>query len=219
MALLAEHNAVSDEPITVAIETASGLLPAALRSAGVPLIAINPSAVSRYRDRHSPSRAKSDAGDALVLANILRTDPHSHRQLPVDSQLTQSIQVLARAHQDAVWDRMQIANKLRSVLREYYPTFFAAFADLASREARATLHLAPSPVQGQRVRKSSLTTALRRAGRTRGIPAAVEQIHTTLHDDQLRLAPRSRPRWPSTPPRCCTPSTPQSTTSPDSRNH
>jgi transposase len=190
MGLLAEQNAVSEAPITVAIETSKGLLPAALRAAGVPLIAINPLAVSRYRDRHSPSRGKSDAGDAFVLANILRTDPHSHRPLPVDSELAQSIQVLARAHQDAVWDRMQIANKLRAVLREYYPTFLAAFTDLASKEARATLHIAPSPVQGQRVRAGSLTTALRRAGRTRGIPAAVAQIHAALHEDQLRQAPQ-----------------------------
>jgi hypothetical protein len=153
-----------------------------------PLIAINPLAVSRYRDRHSPSRAKSDAGDAFVLANILRTDPHAHRPLPVDSELAQSIHVLARAHQDAVWDRMQIANKLRSVLREY-PTLLAAFAELASREARAVLHLAPSPAQGQLVRRASLTAALRRAGRTRGIPAAVQQIHTALHQDQLRQPP------------------------------
>ena len=96
MGLLAEQNAVSEAPITVAIETSKGLLPAALRAAGVPLILINPLAVSRYRDRHSPSRGKGDAGDAFVLANILRTDPDSHRPLPVDSALAQSIQVLAR---------------------------------------------------------------------------------------------------------------------------
>src|SRR5215471_6656438 len=190
MRLLAEQNAISEQPITVAIETAKGLLPTALRAAGVPLIAINPLAVSRYRDRHSPSRAKSDAGDAFVLANILRTDPHAHRPLPVDSELAQSIHVLARAHQDAIWDRMQIANKLRSVLREYYPTFLGAFTELASREARAVLHLAPAPAQGQLVRRPSLTAALRRAGRTRGIPAAVDQIHTALHQDQLRQPPR-----------------------------
>jgi transposase len=186
MGLLAEQQALCDEPITVAIETAKGLLPTALRAAGIALVAINPLAVSRYRDRHSPARAKSDAGDAFVLANILRTDPHSHRPLPVDSELAQSIHVLARAHQDAVWDRMQIANKLRSVLREYYPTFLAAVDDLASKEARAVLHLAPSPAQGQLVRKSSLTAALRRGGRSRGVPAAVDAIHTALHGDQLR---------------------------------
>ena len=190
MSLLAEQNLISDEPITVAIETAKGLLPAALRAAGVLLVAINPLAVSRYRDRHSPSRAKSDAGDAFVLANILRTDPYAHRPLPVDSELAQSIHVLARVHQDAVWERMQIANKLRSVLREYYPIFLAAFAELASREARAVLHLAPAPAQGQSVRRARLTAALRRAGRTRGIPDTVEQIHAALHQDQLRQPPQ-----------------------------
>ena len=189
MNMLAEQQSLSSEPITVAIETSKGLLPVALRAAGVPVVAINPLAVSRYRDRHSPSRSKSDAGDAYVLANILRTDPHSHRSLPVDSELAQSIQVLARAHQDAVWDRMQIGNKLRCVLREYYPTFHAAFDDLTSREARATLRLAPSPMHGQQLRKSSLTAALRRAGRTRGIPATVNTIHAALHVEQLRQPP------------------------------
>lgn len=64
---------------------------------------------------------------------------------------------------------MQIANKLRSVLREYYPVFLDAFDDLSSKEARATLHLAPTPASGHVVRKASLTAALRRAGRTRSL--------------------------------------------------
>jgi transposase len=87
MSMLAEQQGQCEQPISVAIETSKGLLPAALRASGIALVAINPLAVSRYRDRLSPSRAKSDAGDAFVLANILRTDPHNHRPLPVDSEL------------------------------------------------------------------------------------------------------------------------------------
>lgn len=68
--------------------------------AGVP---INPLAVSRYRDRYSPIHTKSDAGDAIVLANIVRTDGDYPRCLPDDSD--HAIRVLARAHQDAIWDR------------------------------------------------------------------------------------------------------------------
>ena len=37
--------------------------------------------------------------------------------LPADSEQAQAIRVLARAHQDAIWDRQQAANKLRSLLR------------------------------------------------------------------------------------------------------
>jgi hypothetical protein len=53
----------------------------------------------------------------------------AHRQLPADSELAQAIAVLARAQQDAVWDRTQAHNKLRSQLREFYPAILAAFAE------------------------------------------------------------------------------------------
>src|SRR6476646_3272776 len=66
--LLADHGDTADEPIPVAIETGRGLLVACLRSTGRPVYAINPLAVSRYRERHSVARAKSDHADAMVLA-------------------------------------------------------------------------------------------------------------------------------------------------------
>ncbi len=65
--------------------------------------------------------AKSDHADAVVLAGILRTDQAAHRPLPADSELVQAIAVLARAQQDAVWDRTLAHNRLRSLLREFYP--------------------------------------------------------------------------------------------------
>jgi transposase len=95
----------AESPVPVAIETSRGLLVAGLRATGRDVYAINPMAVARYRDRHTVSRKKSDAQDAAALANILRTDRHAHRPLPRDSELVQSIAVLARAQQDAVWDR------------------------------------------------------------------------------------------------------------------
>jgi transposase len=183
--LLAEHRERSDAPIPVAIETAKGLLPAALRAAGYQLFPINPLAVSRYRDRYAVSRAKSDPGDALVLANILRTDRAAHRPLPADSELAGSIRVLARAQQDAVWDRQQAANKLRSLLREYYPTLLATFEDLTSRDARATLGVAPTPAAATTLRRPTLRAALIRAGRRRNLDRQVDRILTGLRAEQF----------------------------------
>nr|WP_244328841.1 transposase [Streptomyces marokkonensis] len=80
--ILAEHGDSPSDPISVAIETSHGLLVAALRTGSRKVFAINPLAAARYRDRHSVSRKKSDPGDALVLANILRTDMQYARQLP-----------------------------------------------------------------------------------------------------------------------------------------
>ncbi len=84
-ALVADH---SDEPnaVVVGIETDRGLLVQALLAAGYQIYAINPLAVDRYRDRHSVSGAKSDAGDAKVLADLVRTDRDNHRPVAGDSQ-------------------------------------------------------------------------------------------------------------------------------------
>jgi transposase len=84
LALLAGHDPAGGK-LPVAIETSQGLLVAGLRAAGRQVFAINPLAASRYRDRYRSSRGKSDAFDAMVLANILRTDADAHRPLPQDS--------------------------------------------------------------------------------------------------------------------------------------
>jgi hypothetical protein len=54
--------------VKVGIETERGPWVAALVAAGYEVFAINPKATARYRDRHSMSGAKSDPGDAHVLA-------------------------------------------------------------------------------------------------------------------------------------------------------
>ena len=123
LGLLAEHGDTPDDPIPVAIETPRGLLVACLRATGRKVYPINPMAVARYRDRHTVSGGKSDTGDSAVLANVLRTDIGFHRPLPADTELAQAIAVLARAQQNAVWDRITAHNKLRSHLREYFPGF------------------------------------------------------------------------------------------------
>lgn len=71
--------------VVVGIETDRGLLVQALVAAAFEVFAINPLAASRYRERHSVSGAKSDAGDAKVLADLVRTDRHNHRPLAGDS--------------------------------------------------------------------------------------------------------------------------------------
>ena len=70
-----------EEPgdVVIGIETDRGLFVAALVAAGYLVFAANPMSTSRYRDRHSTSGAKSDPGDAKVLADMVRTDRHNHR--------------------------------------------------------------------------------------------------------------------------------------------
>jgi transposase len=191
--LLAGHGDSAEDPIPVAIETPRGLLTACLRATGRKVYPINPMAVARYRDRHSVAGRKSDHGDAVVLANILRTDAHTHRPLPADTELAQAVAVLARAQQDAVWARTAAHNKLRSHLREYYPGFLAAFADtrggITRPEARAILATASAPAAAATLTLAQLRALLKRAGRSRGIDAEATRLRDAFRAEQMRQLP------------------------------
>jgi transposase len=193
LALLGEHGDTPDDQIPVAIETPRGLLVACLRATGRPVYPVNPMAVARYRDRHSVSGRKSDHGDSAVLAHVLRTDQDMHRPLPADSELAQAIAVLARAQQDAVWDRTQAHNRLRSHLREYYPGFLAAFGaargGIMRPEARAVLAAAPTPADAARLTAAQLRAALKKAGRSRGIDAEATRLQEAFRRPQMRHPP------------------------------
>jgi len=184
-ALLAEHVGAEFVSVDVAIETDRGLLVAALKAAGHRVFAINPKAVDRYRDRHSVSGAKSDPGDALVLAHLLRTDRDQHRPLAADSVLGQAVSVLARTHQDLVWARQRDTNRLRSLLREYFPAALTAFPDLTTKTAVTVLAAAPTPAAAAKLTRANLIDLLHTAGRgTR--PADAARLVEVFARPQLR---------------------------------
>lgn len=189
-ALVAEHADEDDTAVVVGIETDRGLLVGSLVEAGYEVFAINPMAVARYRDRHATSGAKSDPGDAKVLADLVRTDRHNHRPVAGDSDLVEGVKLLARAHQSAIWGRQRQVNALRSSLREYYVGALVAFGtDLGSADALAVLAIAPTPELGRGLSRSKIASALRRGGRQRNVEAKAEQIQTALRSDQLEAPP------------------------------
>jgi transposase len=183
-ALIAEH-APEPTSVPVAIETDKGLLVAALQAAGFAVYAINPRAVARYRERHAQAGGKSDPGDAVVLANILRTDLHLHRPLPRTSERAAAVKVLARQHQEAIWARQQAVNRLRSLLIEFFPNAIKAFPVLTHRAALTVLGAAPTPAAAARLTAGRLVGLLRKCGRG-DRPGLAEQILSDLRAPALR---------------------------------
>jgi hypothetical protein len=176
-----------DEPadVTIATETDRGLFVGALVAAGYRVLAVNPMSTSRYRERHSTSGAKSDPGDAFVLAELARLDGHNHQPIAGDSELVEAIKVLARAHQSLIWTRQRQLNQLRSTLREFYPGAIAAFDPLGSSDAMAVLAIAPTPTLGRALSRSKIAAALRRGGRQRRIDERAGEIQAALRAEQL----------------------------------
>jgi transposase len=171
--------------VKIGIETDRGPWVQALGAAGYEVFAINPMQVARYRERHSTSGAKSDAGDAHVLAEIVRLDREHHRPVAGDTPQAEAVKLVARSHQSLIWDRSRHVLRLRSALREFFPAALAAFDDLAAPDALELLGRAPDPDRGARLSRSQLVAALRRANR-RNVPDKATQIHAALRAPALR---------------------------------
>jgi transposase len=191
-AVIADHLGEDAEAsdVVVGIETDRGPWVAALAAAGYRVYPINPMQVARYRERHGTSGAKSDRGDAHVLAEIVRLDRDHHQLLAADSELAGAIQTLARVHQNLIWSRQRHTNQLRSMLREFYPAALHAFDDLRGRDALAVLALAPTPRTGQALTLDAITEILRAAGRQRYLDTTATRIHRTLQAEHLTTSPQ-----------------------------
>jgi hypothetical protein len=175
--------------VLVGIETDRGPWVAALVAAGYRVFAINPMQVARYRERHTTSGAKSDAGDAHALADMVRTDAHQLREVAGDSALVEGIKVVARTHQTMIWDRQRHVLRLRSMLREYFPAALGAFegviGDLAAADVLELLERAPDPDLAAHLSRAQIAAALKRA-RRRDIDTKTTTIQSVLRAQALR---------------------------------
>ena len=180
-----------DDPteVIIGIETERSLWVTALIAAGYQVYAINPLAASRYRDRHNVAGAKSDPGDAKMLADLVRTDRHNHRQVAGDSSEAEAIRIMARGHQNLIWARTRHTNALRNSLLEYYPAALVAFDELAHHDCLAVLAKAPTPILGAKLTTGQIQAALRRGGRKRNIEHRASEIHNALRTVQLAASP------------------------------
>jgi hypothetical protein len=196
-ALLAEHlpehwadpqTGGIEHRVHVGIETDRGSWVSALVSAGYQVYGINPMSVARYRERHSTSGAKSDAGDAHVLAEIVRLDRAHHRLVAGDTADADALKITARAHQTLIWERQRHTLRLRGTLRESFPAALAAFEaaglDLTAPDALELLGRAPDPTRAKALSGSKIAAALTRA-RRRDIEAKTEAIQAALRAPAL----------------------------------
>ncbi|WP_134734611.1 IS110 family transposase [Amycolatopsis nivea] len=188
--LLARFLPEDAEPsqVLIGIETDRGPWVAALVAAGYRVFAVNPRQAARARDRLGVSGAKSDAGDAHVLADLVRTDAHQLPQVAEDSDLADGVQALTRAHQALIWDRARHVLRLQATLRDYFPAALEAFADLAEPEALELLGKAPDPDRAARLSRSQIAAALKRA-RRRDIEGKTTAIQAALRAPALGRGP------------------------------
>jgi transposase len=137
--------AVFGRALPVAIERPNGLVVDALVEAGHQVFAIHPNAVKASRPRYRSSNAKSDAGDAYMLADLLRTDGHRWHALQPQSDAIRALRTLVRTRDDLVASRIRLANQLTALLDTYWPGAACIFAAVHSPIALAFIERWPTP--------------------------------------------------------------------------
>ena len=170
--------------VRIGIETDRGPWVQALVAAGYTVYPVNPLQAARYRQRLGVSGAKSDAADAHMLADMVRTDSHQLRPIAGDSAESEAVKVVARMHKTLIWERTRAVQRLRHALREYFPAALDAFEDLDATDTLELLGKAPDPSTAARLSISQISAALKRA-RRRDIPAKATAIQTLLRAEHL----------------------------------
>ena len=148
--------------LAVALERPSGLVVDTLLDAGFRIVPIHPNVVKASRPRYSAAGAKSDPGDAYLLADLLRTDGHRFRPLRPLADETRALRALVRGRDALVAQRVALANQLRALLERFWPGAATIFADVDSPIALAFLRRYPTPQSAERLGERRLAQFLRR---------------------------------------------------------
>jgi transposase len=135
----------------VAIERPSGMVVETLLESGFTVVPIHPNTVKATRPRYRSHGAKSDASDAYLLADLLRTDGHRFKPLAPQSDEIRALRALVRGRDDLVATRVQLANQLRSLLQSFWPGAADVFADVDSPIALAFIERYPTPDSASRL--------------------------------------------------------------------
>ena len=159
---LAKYGDAAD--VQIGIERPNGRLVDLLLEAGHPVIPVSPNAIKTWREGEVISGAKSDTGDALVIAEYLRLRHHRlHAVAPYSSQ-TKALRTVVRTRDDVVRMRVAATNQLSALLDDHWPGAKAIFADVESAISLAFLRHYPTPTAAAHLGEKRLAAFLSKQG-------------------------------------------------------
>jgi transposase len=176
----------------IAIERGEGLVVELIAAAGHPVLMVEPAAFKATRPRWGSAGAKSDLGDAFMLADYARTDGHRLRRVEPVAHATRELAALVRARGAPVEARTAASNQLWAVLAEQWPGAAALFQKLTSQVALAFLTDYPTPQSAALLGEGRMRQFCRRhsyrggkspaelVARLRAAPAAVDPITASV---------------------------------------
>jgi transposase len=166
----------------VAIERPDGRLVDALLAAGYPVVPVKPNAIKTWREGEVISGAKSDPGDAHVIAEYLRLRAHHLRAATPLTEHTTALRTVSRTRSELIEARVAATNQLSALLEGLWPGAKEIFADLSSAISLAFLRRYPTPQHAVTLGEKRMAAFLTKHGYSgRRTPAQLL--------DRLRTAP------------------------------
>jgi transposase len=158
--------------LPVAIERPDGRLVDRLLEAGHPVVPVQANTIKTWRDAEVLSGAKSDPGDAAVIAEYLRLRRHRLRSLQPFSPQTRALRAVVRTRGDLVDQRVAATNQLSACLEAFWPGAKAVFADVESEICLAFLERYPTPESAARLGEARMRAFCTKHGYCGRRPAA-----------------------------------------------
>lgn len=156
----------------IGVERPNGRLVDLLLEAGHPVIPVSPNAIKTWREGEVVSGAKSDAGDAIVIAEYLRLRHHRLHPVQPYSAETKAPRTVVRTREDIVDMRGAATNQLTALLNDYWPGAKAIFADVESPINLAFLRRYPTAAAARHLGEKRLSAFLTKHGYSGRRPAA-----------------------------------------------
>jgi transposase len=175
--------------LPVAIERPSGRLVDLLLEAGHPVVPVSPNAIKTWREGEVLSGAKSDAGDAAVIAGYLRLRYHRLAPAAPYCDETRALRAAVRTREDLVQMRVAATNQLSALLEAHWPGARAVFADVESPISLEFLTRYPTPAAARHLGHKRMAAFLVKHGYSGRRPAA--QLLARLHGAPAGTAGRA----------------------------
>jgi len=147
------------KPVALAVEAGrNSLLHALLEYPWLTIYPVHPATSARFRTAFTPSGAKDDGPDAVVILTLLRMHRAQLTPLVLDTAPTRELAALVAARRSAVDQRTGTANQLGSVLKGYFPQALTlAGDDLTKPLALAFLRRFPELAAVQKAKPTTLS--------------------------------------------------------------
>ena len=126
---------INSQDCIIGLENPHSRLVDFLVTRGYTILPVNPGAIARYRESRSPSRAKSDQGDAQLIADYIGEHRKALRAVKIPDEKVRELKLLLEDRDRIVKEKVRLSNQLTNTLKDYFPQALDAFGDTTSKSA------------------------------------------------------------------------------------